>query len=36
MFAIYLVAGAGIGLRHQFGKNLEVSLGYMGSVTNGT
>ena len=30
----YPVAGAGIGIRHQFGKNLEVSLGYMGSAPN--
>lgn len=30
----YPVAGAGIGLRHQFGDKLEVSLGYMGSTPN--
>lgn len=30
----YPVAGAGIGIRHQFGDKLEVSLGYMGSAPN--
>ncbi len=30
----YLADGAGIGLRHQFGDNVEVSLGYQGSSVN--